>query len=170
MLVITGGSILTNNTAQYGGEFHAIASKMYFSGNHSFKEKQGQFGGGCLLSDSSLVYCSSEEYTNTVRFVSNYAHQYGGAVWVKDIPFCSCYCSAGDRLKYPVIYHRLSTLHGRLCNCTGIQTCKSPHPHPEKLPDCGWTQQIQQTRHLLHWTIALHHLSCIIWWAPVAVN
>ena len=94
MLVITGGSILTNNTAQYGGELHAIASKMYFSGNHSFKEKQGQFGGGCLLSDSSLAYCSSEEYTNTVRFVSNYAHQYGGAVWVKDIPFCSCYCSS----------------------------------------------------------------------------
>ena len=95
-LRIEGRTVVADNSAQYGGGIHAIASTLTIINNVSLDRNIGHIGGGCSLADSSLFYCSKEHLKDTIiQFDSNFASQYGGAIWVEDIPFYSCILVVG---------------------------------------------------------------------------
>ena len=88
-------SIMANNSASDGGAVLAVASKIVLEGYYAFDNNSAQIGGGWSLSDGSCFHANNALH---MEFDSNTAYQYGGAIWVEDIPFYNC---INDK-KYPV--------------------------------------------------------------------
>ena len=102
-LRIEGNSQMTNNSARHGGAIQAVASEVHIvSGDHYFKNNSAEYGGGLALSGGSSIHfpyhfeSTFNFYRLNISFISNYAGQYGGAIWVESTAYYSCISNTTD--------------------------------------------------------------------------
>ena len=83
-LVVEGSSSFLNNSAEYGGGIYCESSSLAFVHNRSCHLSNTALRGGALYFD---LYSNFSLYqTAQVRFQDNHAVQFGGAIYVVDVP------------------------------------------------------------------------------------